>query len=207
MVKTNFLLLPVFCYGLVGCQVPDTQFATFVSDDGIVRFQYPTNLQPTGEFKGRALLQSGWRVVWSGEEVGKGEGIVRLTVPARAEDGSAISEIVQIGRSHSPDVVETCTTYGLSSANGMSMPDRVVGGHRWMAYASSDAGMSQSIKAVNYRLVYQGTCYALDRISYAVRAAKAADDAWDEGEAGQAIDHVLGSVEILDAARRPAREQ
>ncbi len=202
MVKTNILLFPVLCLAVSGCGAPDTQMATFVSDDGTVRFQHPANLQPTADFKGRALLQSGWRVVWNGESVGDGQGIARLTLPARAADGSAISEIVQIGRSRDPAVVASCTSHGLSSGNGMRLPDSVINGHNWTAYTSSDAGMSQSVKAVNYRLVHHDTCYAMDRISYAVRAAKAADDAWDEPQAGQAIDAVLASVQVLDVPRQ-----
>ena len=50
----------------------------------------------------------------------------------------------------------------------------MLGGHRWTVYTNGDAGMSQQVNATNLRTVVDGTCYAIDRVTYAVKAAAAA---------------------------------
>lgn len=200
--KKCVLLLPVVCAGLAACHSGNDGTTLFVSKDGNVKLQRPAHIAPSSDFSGRTLLQRGWRVIWDGSAVGEGQGIVRLTLPARAADGSAVSETLQIGASRDPDVVASCLTYGLVSGSGMRLPTTTIGNHDWTTYSSSDAGMSQSVKAVNYRLVHDGQCYAMDRISYAVRAAKAGEDAPAETDAVKTMDDVLSSVEILSTRHR-----
>lgn len=200
--KRDVLLLSMVFTGLAGCHSMDADTTTFVSKNGDVRLQRPVAVQPSTDFSGRALLQRGWRVVWDGREVGEGQGIVRLTLPARAADGSAVSEVLQIGSSRDAEVVASCLTYGLASGSGMHLPATTIKNRDWATYTSGDAGMSQSIKAVNYRLVHEGACYAMERISYAVRAAKADEDSKTDAEAAKIMDDVLASVEILATDRR-----
>ncbi|MDQ7970765.1 MAG: hypothetical protein REI95_14120 [Oxalicibacterium faecigallinarum] len=200
--KKSLLLLSLACAGLAGCQSGSNDSTTFVSKEGDIRLQRPARVVPSEDFSGRALLQRGWRVIWDGSDAGDGQGVVRLTLPARAPDGSAISEVLQIGRSQHPDVVASCLTYGLVSGSGMRLPVTTVNRREWTTYSSSDAGMSQSIKATNYRLVVEDTCYTMDRISYAVRAAKATEDALSDGEAANLMDAVLASVEIQPMTTR-----
>ncbi|WP_293776448.1 hypothetical protein [uncultured Oxalicibacterium sp.] len=196
------LFLPVLSLSLVACDAFRQDTTVFLSKDGDVRLQQPPGAQRSMEFQGRALMQSGWRMIWDGKAVGEGQGIVRLTLPARAADGSALSEVLQLGASRDPDVVASCLSHGLQSGNGMRLSPVTINNHVWTSYSGSDAGMSQSIKANNYRLVFEQTCYAMDRISYAVRAAKAAEDALTEAEAARLMDAALASVEILPVARR-----
>lgn len=193
------LLIPTLLIAsLSACHSGGSDEQVYVSDRGDVKFTSPRNVQSTTEFNGRALMQSGWRVVWSGQEVGPGQGIVRLTLPARSDDGSAASEIVQIGSSDDPRVVESCKTYGLNTASGQRLPDITINGRLWAAYRASDAGMSQSITATNYRLVHDQVCYALERISYASRAAGAQSGALSDDEAAKVMNEVLKSIEISD---------
>jgi len=199
--KKSVLLLSMVCAGLAACQSGANDSMIYVSKEGDIRLQRPARVAPSNDFSGRALLQRGWRVVWDGSDVGEGQGVVRLTLPGRAGDGSAVSEVVQIGRSQHPDVVASCLTYGLASGNGVRMPVTKINHRAWTTYTSGDAGMSQSIKVTNYRAVVDDTCYAMDRISYAVRAAKAADDAVTDVEAAQRMDATLNSVEILSPAQ------
>jgi len=200
--KKSVLLLSMMVAGLAGCQFGNDDSTIFVSKDGDIRLQRPVQVEPSSDFSGRTLLQRGWRVVWDRSEVGDGQGIVRLTLPARAADGSAVSEILQIGTSRDPGVVATCLTYGLASGSGMHLPLTTINNREWTTYASGDAGMSQSIKAVNYRLIHDGRCYAMERMSYAVRAAKADDGTRDDAEAIKIMDKVLSSVEILTVGNR-----
>ena len=198
--KTTALFLPFLCIGLVACNAEDKQSIVYVSGDGGIKLQHPEIVQRSTEFRGRALLQGGWRVVWDGSQIGEGREIVRLTLPARAADGSALSEILQIGVSRDPSVITSCLSYGLNSGNGMHLPKANINGHDWTVYSNGDAGMSQSTKALNYRLLFDNACYAMDRISYAVRAAKAADNVLSEADATKLMDGVKSSVEVMPTA-------
>ena len=189
--RKKILFLPLLSLPLMACDAFQQDTTVFLSKDGDVQLQQPPGAQRSMEFQGRALMQSGWRMIWDGKQVGEGQGIVRLTLPARAADGSALSEVLQLGASRDPEVVATCLHYGLQAGNGMRLSPATINGHAWTVYSGSDAGMSQSIKATNYRLVFEQTCYAMDRISYAVRAAKAAEDALTEAEAARLMDAAL----------------
>lgn len=192
--KTRLLIL--FCLGFAGCHAPESAVVGFVSKDGDVRLMRPVDVMPTYDFGGRALLKAGWRVVRNGAPVGEGQEIVRLMMPARAADGSAVSEILQIGSSRDSRVLASCLEHGLHSGNGMRLPDATIMGRTWTAFADNDAGMSQSVRTTNYRLLHDETCYAIDRISYTTWAAQAMKDARPESEVVRIMSDVLATVEV-----------
>ncbi|MEG8048914.1 hypothetical protein QP178_03055 [Sphingomonas aurantiaca] len=145
---------------------------SFVGAGGNVRLSHASSLTPTRNFAGRPLMNRGWRQMWDGAPIGRGVGIVRFWELAKPTDGQGqVTELLQVGFSRSAAVVATCGTAGMVSGNVRRLPNRMLGGHRWTVYASGDAGMSQQVSATNLRSVINGACYAIDRVTYAVKAA------------------------------------
>lgn len=144
----------------------------FASRDGLVRLSYPAGLSPGHDFAGRPLMTGGWRLMWDGSSVGRGKGVVRFAEDARPRDGiGRVTEMVQVGRSRDAAVVARCGTAGAAGGSARRLPNRMLGGHRWTVWTNGDAGMSQQVAATDLRTVVDGTCYAIDRITYAVKAA------------------------------------
>ena len=171
---------------------------SFLGAGGMVRLSYPSALTPTRNFAGRALMNAGWRQIWDGSLVGRGVGIVRFWQVARPSDGQGqVTEMVQVGFSRSAAVVATCGTAGLKSGSGRRLPNRMLGGHRWTVYANGDAGMSQQVNATNLRTVVDGTCYAIDRVTYAVKAAQSLPrSAPTQAAAAARMEAILASVRV-----------
>jgi len=70
---------------------------------------------------------------------------------------------VRIGASTDPKELAACTT--LRAENGeTALPDTVIGGTTWKAFAFQSAGMMQYVKGVSYRTVHEGVCIALEQI-------------------------------------------
>jgi hypothetical protein len=171
---------------------------SFLGAGGMVRLSYPAALTPTRNFAGRALMNAGWRQIWDGSPVGRGVGIVRFWQVAKPVDGQGqVTEMVQVGFSRSAAVVATCGTEGLKSASGRRLPDRMLGGHRWTVYSNGDAGMSQQVSATNLRTVVNGACYAIDRVTYAVKAAPPlARIAPTQAIAAARMDAILATIKV-----------
>ncbi|MEG3163505.1 hypothetical protein U1701_02745 [Sphingomonas sp. PB2P19] len=147
---------------------------SFIGGGGLVRLSHPANLNPTRTFSGRALMTGGWRLMWDGKPVGRGVGIARFWQVAKPKDGvGQVMEMVQIGFSRDAGVVARCGTDGAKGANTRRLPDRMLGGQRWTVYTNGDAGMSQAIAATDLRTVVDGTCYAVDRVTYSIKAGAA----------------------------------
>ena len=73
----------------------------------------------------------------------------------------------------------------------------MLGGHRWTVYASGDAGMSQQVSATNLRSVINGACYAIDRVTYAVKAAPPAGrNAPTQVVAAARMDAILATIKV-----------
>ena len=145
---------------------------SYTSPNKTLHLLYADNLEAEQNFSGRALMQSGWRIVWRGD-VGPGTGIVSFEQEARPEgEPGSVFEILRIGMSKDPKTVKDCTTFGLDSGSRHKLPDRTINGIDWTVYGNGDAGMSQEIQAIDLRTVYKGSCYAVDRITYSVKAAE-----------------------------------
>lgn len=171
---------------------------SFVGANGRVRLSYPAALTPTRDFSGKALMTQGWRLSWDGAAVGPGTGIVRFSQQARPTTGEGtVTELVQVGMSRDAQVVAHCGTTGALGSSGRRLPNRMLGGHRWTAYANGDAGMSQAITATDLRTVVDGACYAIDRVTYAVRAAQPLPaTAPTQRAAAARMDTILSSIHV-----------
>lgn len=170
----------------------------YVGAGGLVRLTYPAGLRPTTDFSGKSLMTRGWRLSWDGTPVGTGTGVVRFAQDARAADGQGFAtELVQVGLSRDAGVVAQCGTAGTSGPNVRRLPNRMLGGHRWTVWSNGDAGMSQQITATDLRTVVNGTCYAIERVSYAVKAAPPLPaNAPTQAAAAARMDAILASVRL-----------
>ncbi|WP_156348407.1 hypothetical protein [Sphingomonas sp. Leaf34] len=164
----------------------------------MVRLSHPSSVIPTRNFAGRALLNSGWRQMWDGSAVGRGVGIVRFWQVAKPTGGQGqVTEMLQVGFSRSAGVVATCGTEGLVAGHARRLPNRMLGGHRWTVYTNGDAGMSQQVSATNFRSVINGACYAIDRITYAVKAgAPPPRNAPTQAAAAAQMDAILATIKV-----------
>jgi len=171
---------------------------SFVGAGGNVRLSHASSLTPTRNFAGRPLMNRGWRQMWDGAPIGRGVGIVRFWELAKPTDGQGqVTELLQVGFSRSAAVVATCGTAGMVSGNVRRLPNRMLGGHRWTVYASGDAGMSQQVSATNLRSVINGACYAIDRVTYAVKAAPPAGrNAPTQAVAAARMDAILATIKV-----------
>jgi hypothetical protein len=183
-------LLPLPLLALLPLANATAATQSFIGAGGMVRLSHPSSLQPTRTFAGRALMNAGWRLMW--------DGVVRFWQVAKPADGQGqVTEMVQVGFSRSAAVVARCGTDGALSASGRRLPNRMLGGHRWTVYTNGDAGMSQSIRATNFRTVVDGGCYAIDRITYAVKAAAAPGrNAPPQSVASARMDAILATIKI-----------
>jgi hypothetical protein len=171
---------------------------SFVGAGGTVRLSYPSSVSPTRNFAGRALMNSGWRQMWDGTPTGRGVGVVRFWQVAKPRDGQGqVTEMVQVGFSRSAKVVARCGTDGMVSGSGRRLPDRMLGGHRWTVYFNGDAGMNQQVRATNLRSVINGACYAIDRVTYSVKAASPpARTAPTQAVASARMDAILATIKV-----------
>jgi chitinase len=76
------------------------------------------------------------------------------------------------------------------------LPDRTIGGRRWTAWHNGDAGMSQQIDATDLRTVWRDRCYAVARISYAVKAMETPPGLPAQAQAAAAMDRALASLRL-----------
>ena len=194
----RYCLLPLPLLALLPFASADAANKSFIGAGGRVRLSHPANLNPTRTFSGRALMTGGWRLMWDGTPAGRGVGVARFWQVAKPKDGvGQVIEMVQIGYSRTAAVVAHCGTDGLKGGSGRRLPDRMLGGHRWTVYSNGDAGMSQGITATDLRTVVDGACYAVDRITYAVKAAAAPSrTAPIQAVAAARMDAILATVHV-----------
>lgn len=171
---------------------------SYVGAGGLVRLTYPAGLTPAHDFGGKSLMSAGWRLIWDGTPVGPGQGVVSFAQYARPADGQGyITELIRIGMSRDAGVVATCGTAGIKGGSTQRLPNRMIGGHRWTVWTNGDAGMSQQIAATDLRTVVDGVCYAIDRVSYSVKAADPLpNSAPTQAAAAARMDAILASVRV-----------
>ena len=162
-----------------------------------------------------ALMTPGWRLVWDGiPSAGAGEVVIRLQLPAApVPPETGATEILQVGTSRYPDIVPRCLHDGITAKHVQRLPDRTLGGTRFLAWHDTDAGANQTIAATDYRAIVGGTCYAVERFRYATNATNATNAAplpqpgTRFPQAAALLDAALASLRVGPAARtlpRPA---
>jgi len=173
-----------------------TMLAAFVSTPQHLTIELPAGATRSRRLTGRSLMAAGWRLSWDGSAAGPGNDVARFTLRARPADGvGTVDEIVQIGVG-GPGSARDCLTHGLNGGDAKRLPDRTINGRRWAAWANSDAGMSQQITATDLRTVWRRRCYAVARISYAVKATDTPPGLPPQAQAAAAMDRALASLRL-----------
>jgi hypothetical protein len=72
--------------------------------------------------------------------------------------------MVRIGVSTDKKELDLCTKLG-KNAGETQLPDETIGGATWKVFSFESAGMMQYAKGVSYRTVYEGTCFAMEKIA------------------------------------------
>jgi len=72
--------------------------------------------------------------------------------------------MVRIGVSTDKKELDLCTKLG-KNAGETALPDESIGGATWKVFSFENAGMMQYAKGVSYRTVYEGTCFAMEKIA------------------------------------------
>lgn len=103
--------------------------------------------------------------------------------------------LIRIGASSDKKEIAQCLK-ATSGQGETALPDVVLGGVTWKAFAFQNAGMQQYVKGVSYRSIHEGYCIALEKIavgsSYredAPSSKDVSDDALDA--AYQGLDTVI----------------
>lgn len=113
---------------------------------------YPQSDNLKQAFEPHYLIGKTWRYGALGNT---GKPIVSITRPLQGKADYAVTA-VRIGVSDDLSDINKCTT-GKSE-------EKDIGGIKWFGFPIADTAMSQSLKGVSYRTVYQGRCYAIEQI-------------------------------------------
>jgi hypothetical protein len=70
---------------------------------------------------------------------------------------------VRVGASTDQAAIKSCEISGANHGE-KQLPDVLLNGTSWKAFAFESAGMMQYVKGVSYRTVHEGTCFALEKI-------------------------------------------
>ena len=71
--------------------------------------------------------------------------------------------MVRVGASMDPAELERCETAARDQGE-TALPDAVIGGKTWKAFAFQDAGMMQYVRGISYRVVHEDRCIALEKV-------------------------------------------
>lgn len=161
--------------------------------NGDASFAPAAPLTVSQAFSGSVFGTAGWRILWGGGGDVSGRILLSAEGEARAEDGRLLQGGVRIGQSDDPDAVATCLTKGLDT--GQPIPARSFGGPTFGGVDTADAGMSQMLHTRSYRAVARGTCFAVERWTYA-SPRDVPDGAVRQADLERALDATLASVRI-----------
>jgi len=71
--------------------------------------------------------------------------------------------MVRIGASMDPKELARCEVAALDAGETV-LPDAIIGGRTWKAFAFEGAGMMQYVRGISYRTMYEGRCVALEQV-------------------------------------------
>ncbi len=125
---------------------------------------YPEAAAVSYDFDTSYHLGSSWRANALPE--GTGTPIVEIVPYAvKSEDSYPryFNAMVRIGASTDPKEVARCEVAGKDEGE-TELPDAVIGGRTWKAFAFQSAGMMQYASGVSYRLLSEDTCIAMEKV-------------------------------------------
>lgn len=129
-------------------------FSLFYPDMAAVNYTFDTSYHLGSSWRANALPEA------------TGTPIVEIVPYAvKSEDSYPryFNAMVRVGASADPKEVARCEKVGEDQGE-TELPDAVIGGRTWKAFAFQDAGMMQYASGVSYRMVHEGKCIAMEKV-------------------------------------------
>lgn len=120
---------------------------------------YPNAFIATSTFASSYLLPTAWNIYAND---GTGEQVVAIEYP---DSNNILSSELRIGVSNDPAQVKACDVFNVDQS-GITTSTHAIGGEEFYVGTASDAAMSHFSYTKSYRIVHDGTCYALDLVSF-----------------------------------------
>ena len=179
--------------------------STYTNDQYGFELTYPGDLQPEYKFKQYYNLPKTWRV--SAPEGDNGEAVVSIPVfriDNQGANGSAegkpyqlyFDAEVRVGVSSSTESVADCykTDPGYTT---QKVTDVEINGLTFKKFDFSGAGMMQYVQGESYRIIHNGTCYAVEAVK---TGSSYRDDSMKPGIPDSTLDSYL--IEANNIAQR-----
>ncbi|HUD04309.1 MAG TPA: hypothetical protein VMR73_02335, partial [Candidatus Paceibacterota bacterium] len=135
-----------------------SNLSTFSNPTYGFTIQYPNTFTATTTFAISYLLPQSWNI---DAPEGTGEQIIDLQYPG---SNNILSAEVRIGASKQISQVSSCTTL----PQNLILKSQMINGAVWATFQLSDAAMSHFAVRKSYRIVRNGTCFAMDEVIYGV---------------------------------------
>jgi hypothetical protein len=120
---------------------------------------YPNAFIATSTFASSYLLPTDWNIY---ADQGTGEQVVAIEYPG---SNDVLSSELRIGVSSDAAQVKSCDTFD-TDQTGIKTSTHAINGEEFYIGTASDAAMSHFSYTESYRIVHDGTCYALDLVSF-----------------------------------------
>lgn len=117
-----------------------------------------------------AVVEEGYDGAWSTNAPGEGTGTPVLSITTYETRSDAhyprsYTTRVRVGVSQDASEVRTCTDARVNQGETQEA-DLILSGHTFKAFSFHDAAMMQYEKGVSYRTVFEGKCYAIEKIAH-----------------------------------------
>jgi len=135
--------------------------------------RYPEASEVAYSFSPDHRVGTTWRIGAQPESVGTAL-VSILPFATKSEDSYPryYYALVRVGVSGDKKDVATCTKSEKDQGE-TALPDEYIGGTTWKVFSFQDSAMMQQVKGVSYRTVFEGNCYAMEKI---VSASNYRDD-------------------------------
>lgn len=106
--------------------------------------------------------------VWRENALPDGQGapvveIVPYAINSEDSYPRYFNAMVRIGASSDPEELARCEKAGTDQGE-TALDDVMIGGRSWKAFSFQSAGMMQYASGVSYRTVYEGKCFAMEKV-------------------------------------------
>lgn len=168
-------------------------FSIFYPESAAVEYAFDTTYHLGSSWRANALAESEGAPIVA---------IIPYAVKSEQSYPRYFNAVVRIGASADPKEIERCLEAD-ASVGETPLPDKVIGGRTWKAFAFESAGMMQYAIGVSYRTIYEDRCIALEQVrtgsSYREDAPSPADIA--DASLLAEYDKLLAIVESFSFAR------
>lgn len=174
-------------------------WTAYINKEYGFRFDFPENLKSETSFKMYYNLSNKWRAGAPEESTG----LPLITIPVyRIENEKSFPRYfaaeLRIGVSNNPQDLERC----LKSDPGYTGEERdleIINGQIFSKFNLDNAAMMQYIKGTSYRILHNGTCFAIEQVA---AGSNYSDEASPDDMSQEALDGYFDSIgEIVKTFR------